>query len=126
MERLTHRKRRGLEAVAMGPAANLPQFEIARGHLHVFMSESANAKLCGKNAAPPREKIAFEEIPLLHFPAFARNMGCLGIGAPRWTGRGSGSQPRVYCPSCHGRIIVRGVSAGDSCGKAGPRRSGDK
>jgi hypothetical protein len=48
MERLAHRKRRRLEAVAMRPVANLPHLEIER-------EVRGRAKLCSKNAASPRD-----------------------------------------------------------------------
>jgi hypothetical protein len=59
MERLAHRKGRRLEAVAMRPAANLPHFE-SRGQpsLCIYVEERevrCRAKLCRKNAAPPRD-----------------------------------------------------------------------
>jgi hypothetical protein len=56
---LAHRKGRGLEAASTPPAANLPQFEIARAAAIMFSvlarEVRCRAKLCGKNAAPPRD-----------------------------------------------------------------------
>jgi hypothetical protein len=82
MERLTHRKGRGLEAVAMMPATNLPHFEIARAAISVFLCRRARRPLPRASFAAKtphrhvaREKIAFMAIPFLHFPAFVGNMG---------------------------------------------------
>jgi hypothetical protein len=59
MQRLAHRKGRRLEAVAMRPAANLPQFEFAWVATFMFYvvprEVRRRAKLCGKNAALPRD-----------------------------------------------------------------------
>jgi hypothetical protein len=59
MQRLAHRKGRRLEAVAMRPAANLPQFEFAWAATFMFYvaprDVRCRAKLCGKNAAPPQD-----------------------------------------------------------------------
>jgi hypothetical protein len=62
MERLAHRKGCRLEAVAIMPAANEPHFEIARAaaiFIYFYVNEReirSRPKLCGKNAAPPRDR----------------------------------------------------------------------
>ena len=45
MEDLAHRKGRGLEAVAMRPAANLPHLEIAKAAIFMFLSQRARSPL---------------------------------------------------------------------------------
>jgi hypothetical protein len=81
MEDLAHRKGRGLEAVAMRPAANLPHLEIARAATFMFLSQRARSPL-SRQALPQKcctatrraKKSRSGPIPFLHFPAFGRNM----------------------------------------------------
>src|SRR6202035_5458020 len=101
VERLAHRKGRGLEAVAMRPAATYRTLKSQGPPSSCFYIGEREVR--SAQALPRKCRTATRRAKKSHsgrylfftFPRLRVTWGDLGIGAPRGTGRVSGLQPRL-------------------------------